>query len=35
MGQQLVVPIEDHNEGFTDEEAYVEACFFLSYDIAN
>ena len=35
MGHQLVVPIEDRNEGVTDEEAYVEACFFLSYEIAN
>ncbi len=34
MGQQLVVPIDDRNEGLTYEEAYVEACFVLSCDIA-
>ena len=35
MGQELKVPVADRREGITDEEAYVEAAFDLSYDIAN
>ena len=35
MGQELTVPEDDRREGITDEEAYVEADFDLSYDIAN
>ena len=35
MGQHLKVSYEDCRDGITDEEAYVEAAFYLSYDIAN
>ncbi len=34
MGQVLTAPDADRREGITDEEAYVEAAFDLSYDIA-
>ena len=29
------MPVADRRDGITDEEAYVEAAFDLSYDIAN
>ncbi len=32
--QQLKVPDEDRREGITEEEAYVEAAFYMGYDIA-
>jgi hypothetical protein len=35
MGQELKVPEADRREGITDEEAYVETAFNLSYDVAN
>jgi hypothetical protein len=35
MGQQLKAPDEDRRDGNIDGEAYVEAAFYLSYDIAN
>ena len=35
MGQALKVPEADRREGITEEEAFVEAAFDLSYDIAN
>ena len=35
MGQELKVPEADRREGITDEQAYVEAAFDLSYDVAN
>jgi hypothetical protein len=35
MDQELKVPEADHREGITDEHAYVEAAFGLSYDVAN
>ncbi len=35
MGQELKVPEADRHEGITDEEAFVEAAFNLSSDIAN
>ena len=35
MGQELKVPEDDRRDGITDEEAYVEAAFDLSYDISN
>ena len=35
MGQELKVPDEDRREGITDEEAFVDVAFDLSYDIAN
>ncbi len=35
MGQELKVPEADRREGISDEEAFVEAAFDLSYDIAN
>ncbi len=35
MGQKLKVPEADRRDGITDEEAYVEAAFDLSHDIAN
>ena len=34
MGQGLKVPEADPREGITDEQAYVEAAFDLSYDVA-
>jgi hypothetical protein len=35
MGQELKVPEADHRERITNKEAFVEAAFELSYDIAN
>ncbi len=35
MGQELKMSEADRLEGITDEEAYVEAAFDLSYDVAN
>ncbi len=35
MGQDRKVPDADRREGIVDEEAYVEADFDLSYDIAS
>ena len=34
MGQELKVPEDDRRDGITDEEAYIEAAFDMSYDIA-
>ena len=34
MGQELKVPVVDRRDGITNEKAYVEAAFDLSYDIA-
>ena len=35
MGQDLKVPDSDRREGISDEEAFIEAAFDLSYDVAN
>jgi hypothetical protein len=35
MGQALVVPDDERSEGATDEEAFLEEAFNLSYDIAH
>ena len=35
MGQVLKIPDGDRRDGMTDEEAYVEVAFDMSYDIAN
>ncbi len=35
MGQELKVTEADRRKGITNEEAYIEAAFDLSYDVAN